>query len=443
MSPQGSPSGGTPAWTVFAVGVATGLVLALVLQRPRPGAVEPDVEHYRQVRDFVGEAFVRDVTPEEMVDQALHGMIERLDAYSRYYDRPEVAELERETGGRYTGFGFVLRRPFDQVRVLFTLPGSPAREAGLVVGDRLLEIDGEPALGLRLADIRMRLADGERDELELTVRSLDGAQRTLAMRRASIVEPTVRHERMLDDERGIGYLAIASFSHETPDEFDGAVGRLRERGARALVVDVRRNLGGVLTSAVEIAGRFIERGVIVSTEGRGDPVLYEADPSRALYAGLPLVVLIDGDTASASEVLAGALRDHRAAVLCGSPTYGKGMVQTIRHFPDMGAVAKVTTSYYYTPAHQNLERSARGARTGGIEPDLEVPLDELERRVVHEHLVETSPPPDALDAIRAWELAEDVTLLTQPPPDAQLEAALGLLRGERPGPLAFDRRDDG
>jgi carboxyl-terminal processing protease len=435
--PPGAGRDRTSAWH-FGTGLVSGLVLAAILGRLRPSEEEPDLHHYREVRDFVRETFVREPDAGEMVDRALHGMVEGLDTYSRYYDEPEVAELERETGGRYTGFGLVLRRPYDKARVLFTLPGSPAAEGGLQVGDRILRLDGEPVEGMRDEDVQARLQDETRESVRFSLLGLDGVERDVVLARASLVDPTVRHERIADAERGIGYLAIRSFTHETPDELDRAFERLSAQGMHALVIDLRANFGGVLASAVDVARRFLPEGVIVSTEGRGDPVVYDANPSEALHAGFPLVVLVDGASASASEVLAGALRDHRAAVLCGTPTYGKGMVQTIRHFPDAGAVAKVTSSYYYTPSHLNLERSASGDRGHGLMPDLVVPLTEAERRAVYDFLDRLSPPAEALPAIRAWEQAEGLHLIPLPPPDAQLDAALQLLSGRRPGPYALD-----
>jgi carboxyl-terminal processing protease len=423
------------AWH-FGTGLLAGLILAAILGRLAPSGGEDDLRHYGEVRDFVQQAFVEETDRSELVDRALHGLVESLDDYSRYYNQPEVGGLERETGGRYEGFGVVFRRPYTRARVLFTMPGSPARAGGLEVGDLVLRLDGQSIEAMREEDVHAIIADEARKKLTFTVRGLTGETREATLTRRSLIDPTVRHERMLDDERGVGYLAIRSFSHETPDEFDRAFNRLRGRGLRALVLDLRGNFGGVLSSAVHIARRFVPGGVIVSTEGRGDPVVYEAEPDEALFTGIPLVVLVDEGSASASEVLAGALRDHRVAVLCGSPTYGKGMVQTIRHFPASEAVAKVTSSYYYTPSHTNLERTALG-RDYGLLPDLAVPLTGLERREVYTSLEAISPPGDMLAAIRVWEEAEGLVLLDTNPPDAQLQAGLDLLNGQRPGPQAL------
>lgn len=428
------PSVSTLTAAAFAGGLLLGVLLATGIDFARSAHEEPDIAHYREVRDFVSESFVREVDHEQLLDRALHGLTEGLDPYSRYYDREETAELERDMEGRYTGIGAVFKQPIAQGRILFTLPGSPAAQAGLRVGDRLVEIDGVATSTLDEERMRALLGDAQRDILHLVVQGLDGVQRPAQVKRASIVDPTVRHERMLDPERKIGYLAITTFSHETAAEFDQAFERLRARGMRALLLDLRNNPGGVLGAAVDIARRFIADGVIVSTEGRGQPIVHRAVPAEAWYRGFPLVLLVDGGSASASEVLAAALQDRRAAVITGSATYGKGMVQTIRHFTEAQAIAKVTTSYYYTPAHRNLERSLEPDREFGIAPDIAIRLSAAERQTIHDFLAHYSPPPDALPALKAWEAAESVTLIEAQPQDPQIDAALALFAGKKPGP---------
>ena len=393
---------------------------------------EPDLAHYRHVRDFVEETFVGEADRERMLDDALHGLVGGLDAYSRYYDRGEAQSLERETIGRYTGVGAVFLQPLTQARILFTLPGSPARRAGLEVGDRILRIGGREVEGLSEDELRAMLSGEGPVELALEVVGLDGALRSLGLTRETLVDPTVRHERIVDVERGIGYLAISSFSHETPAEFEASFERLRSNGMRALVLDLRGNPGGVLGAAVRVAQRFVPSGVIVSTEGRGEPIVHRAAAAEAWYQGFPLVVIVDEGSASASEVLAGALQDHRRAVVVGSATYGKGMVQTLRRFSDRDTVVKLTTSHYTTPAGRRLERGGDPSRRGGIEPDLAVALEDAQRRRVHEHLGRYSPPQDSLERIADWQRSEPRMLLEPPPDDAQLAAALALLAGERP-----------
>ena len=418
----------------FWLGVLTGLLLAGIFVLARAESADPELERYRQVRDFVRNNYVREVDSSKLLDDALRGMVQALDAYSRYYDRHQIAALERETTGRYRGIGVVFRSPASDGQVLFCLPDSPAARAGVRVGDRIESVNGRPLAKLADGELHATLTDQEVNELRLVVRGLDDQLRELDMKRAALTDPTVRHARMLDGKRGIGYAAITSFSLQTPQEFDATVERLEGQGLRALVVDVRGNLGGVLASAVEIAGRFVTEGVLVSTEGRGEPVVYEAKRGEATLAGMPLVVLVDEDSASASEVFAAALQDHRAAVIVGSPTYGKGMVQKVRAFDE--AEVKLTTAYYYTPSHRNLERTVEDAWEFGLLPDVSVDLSTDERRSLHLYLANYSPPAGALDELRAWEQRSGLMLIEPHPPDAQLDAALALFRGTRPGPFA-------
>ena len=289
------------------------------------------------------------------------------------------------------------------------------------------------------AELRATLREPPGGTVKARVRALDGVERDVTIVPDSVVDPSVRHARILDGARGVGYLAVTSFSNETPQEFDRAIDFLRSRGMRGLILDLRHDFGGVLEAAVRIADRFLSEGTIVSTEGRGDPIVYRATEKGTWLEGTPVVVLVDRDTASASEVLAGALQDHRAAVLVGEPTYGKGMVQTIRAFEPYGTRAKVTSSYYYSPNHRNFERSADHGREFGLLPDLELVLNDTDRSGVHAHLADYSPGPEAIPDLESWEAREGVALIDPMPSDPQLAAALGLLLGERPGPGPIER----
>lgn len=414
------------------VGSACGLLVGLAFYRAAPPPGGPHVDRFARVENFVEDAYVTQVDGEQLVDEALRGMVASLDPYSRYYTRDELTAMERETSGRYRGIGVVFARPTHEGRVLFAMPGSPAARAGIDVGDRFLVVDGVRVSDLEPGGLQELLTAGGEEPVRLRVAALDGSERELTLEREELVDPTVRHVEMLDAERGLGYVALHGFSKESPAEFDAAIAELRRNGLRGLVIDVRGNLGGVLRSAVTLANRFVREGRLVTQEGRGAPVEYDAQASEAWYADLPLVVLMDGLSASASEVFAAALQEHRAAVVVGSESYGKGVVQEVRTLQGEGAV-KLTTAYYYTPSHRNLERTVEDAWDAGLHPDLEVPLDELERGALHQRLAGYSPPAEAVERIQAWEAREDRKLLPTPQRDAQLEAALDLLRGRRPG----------
>jgi len=412
------------------VGVTLGAVLGLFGARILARAEDPDAAAYREVRSFVERTYVREVGREELLDAALAGMVEQLDPYSRYYGPAEVAAVERETSGHYQGIGVVFAQPTSEARVLFTLAGSPAEKAGLRVGDQFVRVGGASVSGMAISELRQRLGERDRGALELELRGRDGTLRTLEIGQEALVDPTVRHARIVAP--GFGYLALSAFSGETPAEFDAAVADLREQGAGALVLDLRGNLGGVLRSATRIANRFLRAGLIVSHEGRDATQRYEANESEATLAGMPLAILVDKESASASEVLAAALQEHRVAVTVGVPTFGKGLVQRVESFGDGERVVKLVSAYYYTPSHRNIERTVEGSWEHGLEPDLMVKLAMEEEELVRKFLASYSPPRAALAELAAWEADVGREVYPRPPADPQLDAALALLRGEHP-----------
>jgi len=416
-----------PGAAVFVLGVSVGLLAALVIERAARLFFDRDLELVRAVRDLTLEEFVREVERDELIDDALDGMLSRLDRYSHYYPPREIAALERETSGEFLGIGVVFRGG-EPGRILFPYPGSPADKAGLRVGDRILSAEGKPVASMEPQQLQA-LLHREEAELHLDVEGLEGAQREVVLRPEVVLDPTVRHARMLAGEGGIGYLAIRSFSHRTTQEFDEAVAELKRAGLRALVLDLRADPGGILDAAVSIANRFVARGALVATRSRTETRVTEAKPEEATLAGLPLVVLLDSSSASASEVLAAALQDHAAACLVGEPSFGKGTVQTLKHLGDERAVVKLTTASYCSPSLRRIEHADDDAEHSGIAPDLFVPLSASEHDEVHRYLFSYSPPESALAALRAWEAREGLDLIDEPPRDRQLEAAVALLGG--------------
>ena len=416
----------------FAIGVGVGMLSLGVLSKLSLLPTEQDVDHYKEVRDFVLDRSVDEPAPEELVREALTGMVGSLDEYSRYLSSDtETSSFNRETQGSFTGIGVVFEGPIEGGRVLFPMGGSPAEEAGVSVGDLITAVDGVALAGKTEREARA-LFTGEAGStaiLELT--ALDGTQRSAEVIRESVLDPTVRHPHLIDEERRIGYLALTSFSRETGAEFERTMTALLELGLEGLIIDLRGNPGGVLTAAVEIAEYFISEGVITKTRGRGASIVYEkTNEGGASAPSMPLTLLVDGGSASASEVLAGALQDHRTAVLIGSPTYGKARVQSVHHFEEAQAIVKVTSSYYTTPSGRNLDRSPE--RPWGIKPDLSVKVDAQTEALIHRHIRRYDPPEKAIKALFAWEDATGTSLLPTDPEDPQLEAALALLRGERP-----------
>lgn len=422
--PPGSGSSGR-GHALFVLGVTVGLLAAVTIDRAARTFLDRDIELVRAVRDLALEEFVREADEDELIDDALAGMLEGLDRYSRYYGPEEIAALDRETTGEFLGIGVVFRRG-EVGRVLFPYPGSPAERAGLRVGDRIVSAEGQP---VREHEDLVELLHRDEAEVHLAVEGLVGELRDVVLRPEVVLDPTVRHTRMVAPELGVGYLAIRSFSHRTPQEFDEAVAALQQLGLRALVVDLRANPGGILDAAVAIANRFLPAGPLVATRTRSETRITAAEPERATLARMPLVLLLDSTSASASEVLAAALQDHAVAALVGEPSYGKGTVQTLKRVSRERAVVKLTTAHYCSPSLRRIEHDERHAERGGIAPDVWVPLAEAERAAIHLFLLGYSPPASARDALHAWEEREDIALVDDPPPDRQLDVALALLAG--------------
>jgi carboxyl-terminal processing protease len=200
-------------------------------------------------------------------------------------------------------------------------------------------------------------------------------------------------------------------------------------GMQALIIDLRDNPGGVLNSAIDLANRFIAEGTIVSTRSRDDSRAFIAAPEQATLLGLPLVLLVDGGSASASEVLTGAIQDYRVGAIVGMPTYGKGLVQTLQPYGER-AVVKITTALYTTPANRQIDRNFSSECAVGLDPDLAVPITKSEQRDIHASLARFSPPHELMEDIRQWEADENVALLPEWPQDAQLHAAIALFAGK-------------
>jgi carboxyl-terminal processing protease len=423
------------ALSVASLALALVAVISLGVLATRRSASDSEIARLLAVRDMVFDEYVEPITADQLGRDAIRGMVEGLDDYSRYYpEKREVDKVEEETTGRFGGIGIVID-PSDTSEVLFPQPNSPAEKAGIQPGARLLELDGIPVQGMTRHEFTDRVRGPEGSKIKVRYLN-DGTTDPVEvdLLRAVLHEPSVRRVRMLDRERGIGGLWINSFTEETTQQFDDAIAALKKQGLKSLVLDLRFNGGGVLDSAAEIANRFLPSGIIYEQKGRKAPTRCDARPERATIAGLPVAVLVNGDSASASEVLAAALSDHGVAAIVGERTYGKGVVQSLRRFDDNGAYIKITTAYYFTPTGRNLERAREedksDTRAGGIMPDVVVSLGPDDYTRIFNANYQYAVPEKYVANVESRRASKGLRSLDVN--DPQLQAALAIIRGDRP-----------
>jgi carboxyl-terminal processing protease len=317
--------------------------------------------------------YVEPVNDREVIEAAINGMLTSLDPHSGYMNPRTFRDMQVQTRGEFGGLGIEVTQENGYIKVISPIDDTPAFRAGVKAGDLITHIDGRSVQGLTLNEAVERMRGAPRTEIKLTIRR-EGQSQPLQM---TIVRDIIRIQsvraRLVDD---VGYVRITSFNEQTDQGLRRAVQQLRSQGGarlKGLVIDMRNNPGGLLDQAVAVADDFLEQGEIVSTRARRaeDAQRYNAKPGD-IAAGLPIVVLINGGSASASEIVAGALQDHRRAVVIGTRSFGKGSVQTVMPLPGNGAI-RLTTARYYTP-------SGRSIQATGIEPDVVVELYEGEAR---------------------------------------------------------------
>jgi carboxyl-terminal processing protease len=358
---------------LLAVGIAVGLSLGLArgVLADKPAALGTDLpwqdaRMLAAVLERVKHDYVNPVDDHQLLQAAIRGMVASLDPYSAYLDGDEYDEVKISSSGRYSGVGIELSIEDEQVVVIAPFDGSPAAQAGIRSGDIIVTIDGIPVNTSTLADTigRMRGAEGTSVKIGI-MREGHPEPMLFTLKRSRVELHSVRAEML---ESGYGYARISQFSETTGDDLNAALKSLRKHNGaplKGLVLDMRDNPGGVLEAAVSVADTFLDSGVIVTAKGRTPDSKFEmsATPGDALN-GAPIVVLVNGGSASAAEIVAGALKDQHRAKLMGRTTFGKGSVQTIIPLSDDRAV-KLTTSLYYTPSGVSINHR-------GIAPDIEL-----------------------------------------------------------------------
>ncbi|MEM1060572.1 MAG: S41 family peptidase [Verrucomicrobiota bacterium] len=373
-----------------------------------------------RVVELVREQYVDQskVSYEELYQAAAKGVLSSLDPHSQFLDEDAFSAMQKDTSGEFSGLGLMVGAKDRAIVVLSAMEGTPSHRAGILPGDRILKIDGVSTedMSLNEAVKHMKGENGESIRLTLLRRN-DAGEGTVIepiMQRETIRVATVRAAKILPEEMTgktrIGYVRLEQFGEHTEEEFADALGKLEAEGMEALVLDLRNNPGGLLDSAVEVAGKFLPTGqVIVSTKGRSSRNSYEYTAASTQRAGdYPLAVLVNAYSASGAEIVAGALQDLDRAVLVGETTFGKGSVQSVQSLGE-GIGLRLTTAHYYTPSKKVIHEV-------GVSPDISVPIGREE-----EEKLQLATRPHLLDD----EQKEQVRNLR----DTQLERAVVALKG--------------
>jgi carboxyl-terminal processing protease len=358
------------------VGAVLGLTLGLARgvradKTPDPANDLPwtDARTLADVIERVKKDYVNPVDDHQLLQAAVRGMVASLDPYSAYLDGDDYDEIKISSSGEYSGVGIEVSMEDDQVVVVAPLEGSPAAAAGIRSGDVIVTIDGVPVNTSTLSDTIAHMRGKEGSTVRIGI-ARDGAAEPLqfVVKRQRVLLHSVRSDL---PEPNYGYVRIAQFSEGTGAELEAALKALRKRNGaplQGLVLDLRDNPGGVLEAAVAVADEFLDGGVIVTAKGRTADANFEMDATAGdALSGAPIVVLVNGGSASAAEIVAGALKDDHRATLMGRTTFGKGSVQTVEALSDDTAL-KLTTSLYYTPSGVSINHK-------GIVPDIELPRD--------------------------------------------------------------------
>ncbi|WP_169544187.1 S41 family peptidase [Sneathiella aquimaris] len=354
------------------------IALSLAIITTPERKVEASSETYRQLNLFgdvfakIREDYVEEVDDAKLIEAAINGMLASLDPHSSYLNPKNYQGMKVQTRGKFGGLGIEVTMENGLVKVVTPIDDTPAAAAGVQAGDYITHLDGEPVLGLSLSDAVEKMRGLVDTDIGLTIRRKGAkAPIELTITRAIITVQSVRG-RLEDDD--ILYVRISSFTQQTNTGLRKTIRDLAEEAGgdyRGLILDLRNNPGGLLDQAIAVSDAFLEKGEIVSTRGREarDSQRYNATDDDVIN-GKPIIVIINGGSASASEIVAGALRDHRRAVILGTKSFGKGSVQTIVPLQGNGAM-RMTTARYYTPSGISIQAK-------GIVPDIEVKQSRLE-----------------------------------------------------------------
>ena len=390
-----------------------------------------DIRTFAEVFAKIKKDYVEDVADRTLLENAIRGMLQGLDPHSTYLDEEAYLNLQEGTTGEFGGLGIEVGMEDGFIKVISPIDDTPAQQAGMQAGDLIIRLDETPVKGMSLNDAVARMRGEPGTDITLTI-IRDGAEKPLkvTITRDVIKVKSVRARTL---EPGFGYLRVSHFQSRTAEDARTALQELKQDNGGnldGLILDLRNNPGGILSAAVGVSDLFLDSGLIVYTEGRIDDskLRFNAKPAE-LLDGAPIVALVNAGSASASEIVAGALQDHKRGIIMGQQTFGKGSVQTV--LPVSNATAlKLTTARYYTP-------SGRSIQAHGIEPDVTlararvesladeeanfVTEDNLRRRLDNDNGEQQNEEDEAADTEQ-----ETAALLTE---DYALQQALNLLKG--------------
>ena len=354
---------------------------AIAVERPSHDETFKQLELFADVLARVRTDYVVDVNDSELIEDAINGMLQSLDPHSSYVNPDAFRELQIDTSGQYGGLGMEVTTEEGFVKVITPIDNTPAKKAGIKAGDFITEIEGESIIGLSLTEAVKRMRGKPGEPITITIVREDEEAEEYTMVREIIKRQTVKHEV----KDGVGYIRIAQFNEKASDGLEGAIKSLKKELGGSLpgiVLDLRGNPGGLLDQSVNVSSVFLDGGEVVSTRGRSanDTERYNGQ-SGELAKGVPLVVLIDGASASASEIVAGAVQDRGRGLVVGMTSFGKGSVQSV--IPLRGGrdgALRLTTQRYYTPSGRSIQGT-------GIDPDIfvsAIPDDGKEQKIRRE-----------------------------------------------------------
>lgn len=377
------------------------------VQRAAQEGLYQQVELLAEAISIIQSDYVEEVEPKQLIYGALRGLVGSLDRHSQFLDPDAYSEMQVETKGEFGGVGLEITVAADEIlTVVAPIDDTPASRAGLRSGDKIVKIEGQSTRGITLHEAVKRLRGRPGTPVRLSIlREEESRFFDVVLQRAIVKIRSVKEARLVADR--IGYVRISEFQDNTPQDLERAVRSLEDKGLDGLILDLRNNPGGLLDIAVEVAQMFVPAGkLVLSTRGRvGSQDMEFVARAQHPHLGYPLVVLVNGGSASASEIVAGALKDHGRAILMGTKTFGKGSVQTVVPLRD-GSAVRLTTSLYYTPSGQTIH----GA---GLQPDV---------------VVEEKVPPQP----GRGQAAVEPRVLEEPEPvDSLVPRAVDLLKGLR------------